>query len=781
MSKKNFKDVEVRLRIPSSLPDLTCTDGEVAEFSNVPWLQALADEAAEKGKKDGNNPDNDSEESTELRLTQTPAGITFSPGASLLAIHSPAALHGKRRYLILNSAGTPAIYYNSDNPDSSTIVIETMSGFNASATGKIKKALPVDDFILLIGENGTQWLVFDADTLSYHVPSSPPQAPNVSFSLEPVALSGYNLTTDALPELETAVDLPETLGCNLEGLEDWLDRGSASSVNEEVRARVFQAVGAAVVAYEKDVASRGLFLLAPRCVASFDGVLPSEVVKPYIEDEYDYSSPFGLLKAWSYYGETLRLRFYFSLRPLRLLASFSVGQSQTVWAKRFPTVDFSITEHVDWHDDASGFSATAFNSYHNPSSGAREGFAFRFATALSSSEINSRIRHKNLRRVERHGFKVNHSLNIYLPCIKSIGHGDCPVFIPDYRDFSLPTPEYGAVTDRGIILFGGSCDIRNELDEHSTISLSKSIISSHKDYPFVFRHHCKAVEGNIISISQAGSSKGAGEYGRLPLYMLSSDGIRLLTSDGEGGYSVSRLISRLAPDVSFPIAQGYEHLFFRSSAGPATLSLSATVKLPQVSLPAGEWTHAGLMGKDEFLLLSSEEGCALHDIENDKTYHPQGIVFNSIATYEGVTYALLNSGGILNPGSPFGTSILYRIDIVRHTLTASSETLPPELNPISRITTRPLKFGTPTERKRIIGIGVAHPEISVILEGSDDMQYWRELCTRTPTPSTESNPSPLSFLNFGPLRLPAFRYYRLYADAPEENAESLASFFFRLR
>lgn len=762
MAKSNFKEIEIRLRPASSLPDATCIDGEVAEFSNVDWLGKLI-ESQEGNSSD--SPANGNTGSKESALCLKSEALPFSlpHGASLLAIHSPAALNGKSRFVILTSPDSLAIF----DPDSGSI---TYLCANVSLKyGRIRRTVPYRDFILILSDNGLSWIIFNPSSQNYILTDINPDCPDVEFRLTPASMTGYNSVADNWPELKAAVDLPDELGVSQIMLHNWLDSGSNNAVSEEVRVKVYRAVGKAVEDYETAVRANGLYLTPPRCVASFDGVLPSAISVPGFSEGYNYSIPSARLISWGYHAGTLSLTLNFSLRPFRLSASFSIPDNQRIWISFFNSIDLAATKSTDWHDSGKSLYATGFTSYTDPATSQRDGYAFRFSTAFSPDQMQLRLSHRNSFRII-HKYQLGDACEGMLFPVNLEGDEwkSLPAFSPDYRDFTKVSPRDIAAVDQGFILFGGEFQTRDSEGRITLKSLEKSIIATHPDFPFIFRHICPVSDGRIVGVSQANGSRRAGDAGRHPLHAISTDGIRLLTADNEGGYINARLLSRFSAISDLPIATGNNLICFPTQEGIATLALNSSVALIEDSLPEGSWTDM-VMLDDESLLLLAPGIAELYDLNQKLSFPQPEISIRNILRHEGCVIASFSDGSLM------------RLSAMRKPVTESTENI--ELLNLdserSYVLTRPLKLGSPTTRKRIAGVSGIHNSITIEIEYSDNLADWHHLITRNPASYDGMSSGNHASVLYNPIlstgRLSSHRFYRLRLSSPPSLASSLAS------
>ncbi len=788
-STRKLKTVEIKLSPASEKPDLTCNDGEVAEYTNIDWLEALEKDDSKTSASASSKKDIP----TFLSLELPHAGVELPHGSRLLAVHSPDALAGECRYLVLTVQDTLAV----STADGS---LQYLPGTVGSRFGGINKAVVSGDFIMLVASKGIGWVVFNPSDSTYSLTNGHLSAPDASFSLTPVALSGFCSAPGEWPEIEIAVDIPADSGATQSAFSNWLESGINTAVSEDVRQRVYAAVGEAVGHYARTVTNRGYFLTPPACIAAFaDGVLPSKAALAGISASLAYAPPCARLLSWSFQSDILRLKVNFSLLPLALTVNYALPADMPVLGLRFKDITIAVATAPAWAiEDGNSMKATGFTSFIDPSSGNRSGNAFRF-NSLSGPEMTAlTLANSEFRTIKKISIRQNSAGSETLCHPDALPASEVSPFTPDYRDFTVPAPRDTMATDTGIILFGGSAEIFCREGHCSTESLDSAILSSVPGYPFVFRHYCRVSDGSILSMKMSDLTRNAAESGRHPLHVLSTDGVRRLSADGTGGYVNVRLISSVSPSRDFPIASNTDMLFYATDKDFRSLSRSGTLTKYDISPPDGhhEWMVAG--NDNDSLLLYANGLPVLIDLKQEKTFDVDEITLREPVAFESALFTKRSSG------------TLYRIVITRTEVpdeepqtqhdvsdnaeiqTFSPDNLQSQADPLdyvdsqsspgenleiqlfvatsSTFTTRPLKLGSAHLKKRIRGIVFTHPAISFTLEGSDNLVDWTSLISSQAADNGFTHPGILR------LRLPAFRFFRLSAEAPSSVAPHLAAF-----
>lgn len=757
--RPKLKSIEIPMRLPSTLSDFRCADGEVESFSNVPWLSEAASADSEGGATSASD-------ATTLSLSSRAAGPTLPYGAHLLAVHSPEALGGSLRYLVLLPSDILAVCSEEKG-------VQYLPAVVSRIFGEIRMAIPYGDVILLICEKRCGWVIFNPADSGYRLSSTRPQAPDVTFSLAPVHVAGYTSAAGAWPELSVAVDLPLELVGSENAVRNWLELGSASAVSELVRSRVFRAVGEAVERYMSEVRALGYYLTPVAAIASFDETLPSRPA--VVGTPAGYASPCARLAEWNYHAESLSMKINFSMTPLALSASFSIPDSMQPWIPQFRALRFHVGEESEWRLLPDGkLSASGLTSYTDPATGARDGLAFRFP-ALPEGVPEERLRKEAPYMTYRTSASVALS-NAAAGAVTLPRPGkNAETFVPDWRDHTEAWPEGGTATDSGIVLFGGKCvpgtagNIgMGASDEATQIPLEKSVLVSAPDRPYILRHLCHAGEGTVVAVMQGSGARGSGETGKHPLHIISSDGIRLLSADGKGGYMPQKLLSREGAVAGTLTAADSERLYYMSSGGLRSLLMSSKTAEISGALPEGDWNDMHAVRGVDALLLTGNGTAALFDLRQGEPFPLEGISLREICEFEGRLLTLASDGTLLEISAirrhraeqqtqPDPAAVLNDTNDLSDPNVLNT----PALAALPTLTTRPLKLGSPFTFKRIRSVTPLAADVTLRLEGSDDLLLW---CTLA------EGRGPLRAL-----RPASFRFLRITATAPSaDGAPSLA-------
>ncbi|MDE5843650.1 MAG: hypothetical protein K2H35_07950, partial [Muribaculaceae bacterium] len=748
-----MKSIQVKIGVASGMPDLTCRDGEVERFSNVDWLQKLADEAeksnASSASKPSPNPDNengnadDTDSSNQpssllnLQLTGQPVSLPY--GATLLAIHTPPALAGEKRYLFLNqnySLGIAA-------PDGST---QILIADTYNTPGDIKSVACHDDFIFIAARKGMIRLVYNADNGNYSVPSTLPSAPEVTFTFAPTILPDYVNTAGDYPLITVEIPVSPADNISETTLSNWFNRGSGTAVNTNFKSTVYKAVGKAVEKYIAEARRRQIFLSSAGCIAAYGTHLPGEgKVISYSTGESD---PCARLASWGLYENKIILTLYLTLPPLSLTAIFFYTKKQYEWARYFPTLDLYVSSEAPIFPVATGaLEAIAYTSYTHPVSGDK-GYAFRFPTFTVAEKKRLAEKLTDYRLVKSVPVKTAASAALKpLPADPS-----AKIFVPDYSDFNDAMPEKIVATDQGFVLFGGEASLASSVAGSRSVSLHGAVLSSVPDFPFLLRNFTRVSDGKILDVAMASGARSAASTGRHPLHVLSTDGIRLLNTDGNGGYLNSRLISTLAAASSLT-ARYADLTYFFSHQGLHTLSMASAIKSLDIPVLTEEWEQMEVVGRNEALLLRSPGRTSLIDLDKEILKPLPDISLRRLSLHDGNLYSLSPAGNLIRVSLILDKTADSSVDPIFDSETQSRIVA---ANPAGRadtryadILTRPLKFGNPFRGTRLRGVKAATPDVYMILEGSSDLLHWFEIAR--------------GYGILFPLRLPAIPFYRLRA------------------
>ena len=161
-----IKSCDIPLSLPSTLPDITCKDGEVANFSNIPWLQDLIDnQNTTTGNSSGGTATPRPIYKPECCLEES--GITLPAGATLIGIHSLAISNA----VSVNPENNPSMYYffltrtgSLGYLSEKKSIVSYIPNFSLSSQGEIYGFHPHDNLIILLTATGLHYLLYHHDT-----------------------------------------------------------------------------------------------------------------------------------------------------------------------------------------------------------------------------------------------------------------------------------------------------------------------------------------------------------------------------------------------------------------------------------------------------------------------------------------------------------------------------------------------------------------------------------------------------------------------------------------
>ena len=755
MAIVKFKSMEsvVSFRLPSDMPPALCADGEVDSFYGLAWLGGVdpgdspgSAPGSSGGSSGGSSSTGNSGSSpTVMRLSTVATGRLLPYGSRLLAVHSPAALHGERRYLLLTAADALAMAGESEG-------LTYLPGVVSRLLGDVKQAVVWRDFIFVIGTLSTAWVIFDSSTLTYSLMASAPTAPAVEFSLSEAHFPGYNSMAGEWPGVELAVAMPTGVDVDKDAIDGWLSGADAKGVRADVRSVVYAAVGKAFSEYIAKARAEGYILTPCRAVASYGGRLPTAAVTL----DPGYQPPFALLDSWSYSDATLHMKVYFSLLPHRVSATFSIPQSMRVMARRLERVEFALGAERDWRP--AGINTTAaesLTSYTDPTTSQRRGMAFRFP-ALSREKLLAEVAEV------RSGYRVVGSVATAgatggVVSLRTQRSED-PAYIPDYRDFTTVTPSGAAAVDQGIVVWGGSARIVSTDGAASEVSLRNRYVATDPSTGFLWRHSAEVADGEIVGIAQSSGARASGATGRHPLHMVATDGVRLLNTDGAGGYLDSRLLSRAGAVSPGGVAVDSDRVWFVGREGIWSVDSASKLELHDGLFDITQWSGIHALRGCESLLLRRDGATAIYDLRQLRIFEFADMSLRAIAEHEGALFTVASDGRLL---TVVATRRLASDLSDTESGGDAADTEGDEGRrqaPVSRpmVRTRALKFGSPYTRKSVVDILPLADDAIVSLEGSDDLEIWHTLVSGA-RGAVRS------------LHTPSFRYHRLtmMADDPD--------------
>ncbi len=739
---KRRKDVMIDLVRPSRRSDLTCRDGEVADFCNVEWLEP------DSGSPDSGNPDasapskGDVSKICEVGLIPE-NGVALPPGCRLLTLHRPDTSAGVRHIIAMQANGALCWRRMDGTGSCRNIAIWP------SRLGRLAGAWPWRGMVVLAGSEGLGWLVYDAVADDYRWLDSLPEAPAVSITAEAGILDGYVRMAGNMPDISVDVSL-DGLEVTADGVAAWLSAGDSNSVEESVRERIYEAVGGEIDLYMSAARCAGMWLAPCRMGAAFGTALPAQPQDCGI----DYEPPYARVASWALRGSTLALGLEFSLRPVSLRVSYSYSIMQRAWTSVFPHLTFYLTPEQEWRtaSDSRGNPVTRVISLTRLPAGT-SGTAFRFAScsrAAMAARLASVTAMRKSLDVVTQGVTGG---------IATLRHPDAAAgeWHPDFTDFLPVRAVGGALTDEGVLLYDGG-----------------TLLTPMKENGVVYRHRDRIADAPVLAATQATLRKGVAVESRHALYVFCADGIRQATSGGDGGYHNARLISRFvlascvgaSRHTGAPLtAESESGIWFVADGRLCFLSLSGTVTSYGIDSVAADVEKGGIAvsrmlydGRSASLLIATPQGRWIAFDTAGRTWHEVAgapvSVGAEIMSDCGVLYTTGDAAASL-----CRLSVAWRQDDNGIDSEGYSETsVVGQSAGLSMMQTRPLKLGNPFGKKRICRVAVT-AAAHVRVEGSDDMTEW--ICVA-------EGYSPLRGLH-----PEGFRFHRVTLMADEEAIDML--------
>lgn len=730
MAKTNrdgSRRVSVALTPSGSDSELLCRDGEVAESSGVAWLEALQSGSGSQGSGgSGGSGSGDEEGDKRLRVDVSNPEFTLPAGAEMLGFVGSPTDYRRRDLLFRRQDGTVTVWRDCREYTSADI-----GSIPGSTLGELKGVLVHDGIMTLLGSKRTVWIVRSRSDGVYTLRTALPAAPECKPGLAEVSLPPYVSAEGDDAMLSLSVEAGS--GVTVEAVASWIEEGRVGGVPLSLRETVAEGAAEAVAGYLDAVESAGLTTSPLQCVASWSGRLPGEVKRAG-----NYSRPVLVIESWTLEDGVLRMSLRLTAPPYRPYADVIVRSDNVLWSDLFERMEIYLASGVKWWESAPGSGVRAGDvvsvsyerdgvirrgrgirlfaldeqAYSAASEGKRD---FRLAGSVSArSAVNGVIR---LRR-------------------SSSGE----IFTPDYRDHTAPLADGGAVTDEGVVLYSG-CDV----------------MSGDSRFPVLFPRSVRVGELPLQGLSVAFRRRSATVGGKTPLLAFSGDGVRLLGSDGDGGYGVSQLLSRdiLSSPGGFTATD--TSVIFSTSRGLVEISGSRRSLLESEGESGASGAHL-LRGlhyhyNGDFVVAD----IVLEGMGKMRAFDRQRGVWSDVdASLRGLT----ESGGEL-----FGLdascglcSLSWRRERVE-----APERSKPALT--GRLTTRALKLGDWQVRKSITGMATGCGDVSWQIEGSDTLADWEPMASGSGSFS-------------GRLRLPSRRFWRLLFAG---RLESLRAVSLRVR
>ncbi|MDE6246526.1 MAG: hypothetical protein K2M41_01620 [Muribaculaceae bacterium] len=748
----------ISLRLPSALPDITCIDGEVDNFSNIPWLSELLEEESDSSGAAGSIP-------YRFSATLEESGVTLPPGASLIGIHSVCSdtadgtSDKNRRFFYFFISDRGALGYT--EVYGNTSVTRYFSGYSKSLYGEITGFHIAHNLIFLLTDEKMLYLLYHPSSNSWDFADSLPSAPQLTLSSSPAQLAGWTLVAGNRPSALISIPLADPDSVSQSLISDFLSGKSRSALSTANARKISDAIFDTLNKLNDDAERNGKFLFTPSVISAYAEIdaagqpffcLPS--ASHTITDAVSEIS--ASIDDFEWWNGTLSLRLIFSLIPMEVAASITSDESATLWRDVFNSLNLFIKRK------RAVLPSSAPLIY-------PDNLKFNFSSLSVGDDTPF-----NLYRSAQVSSLSQWILNIDPRAIKSVK------YVPDYRDHSIYTPK-GIVSIRNIrSIYGGTAKICDESGDFKETDLRNCIISAYDPAGVLF-HNYTTVSSEIIEIFPAAG------------VIFSTTGIEKYTLSSNNG-SVNNLtgggkVLSSIPPLSDPFAATDDGVAYFNQRGLQFLSVSSKIstllnwdEIFRLLNNCGDYSEDNLVLSASSVMRLSRQLRLVYDYPSDTllilypVLYRAGIISSAAETAPADIssplsrrYGLLiydrNSAKVHHdpltlPGTPLShyqhlhhlsaTGLLYTLRISKRLETSSkTDTYSTSTGDEWSFTTRPLKFNLPFSTKRILSIMADAPEASILLEASDNLRNWYPILS-TPLPAKS-------------LHLPAYRYYRLSA------------------
>lgn len=742
----NKKTFIINLSRPTKSAEISCSDGEVLVYHNIPSLDSQDEDNSSAGSDSGNT--GSSEEKLSYSVDKTPGGTMLPAESQLIAIHRPETLHSGVIYIGLGCNGALSATLSSGAGASPV----NIAVWPESELGELREAHPYGDIVTLIGSRGMGWLIYDSNAGTYSFADCLPEPFALEFTMKPEVLPGYMNSSASLPELSVTIEVKRQTPLTETAWGDWIERGISGGIPAESREKVLTAVGAAVERYRKAVEEAGLYL-APVCATgALSEKISSEtsVVMPPQMQKPDF-----IVESWQWFSETLYLRGRFTMVPMRLSASWRRGKNYSPWRSIFTGLTIYAGKEGEFMAEGRGASAAGIRDYTYSDGTSGRAFYFKFRTEAELKAIVSRTNKFN----RLADVNVSESISGVILICNVAGFDEIGSFSPDGKLLAVISPRGGAVTDSGVILYGGSMRIRDENGENCEISLENKILSPSADCSVVYPEICRVSDSPVRGVSQGSRSRGASEAARCPLLVFSADGIRTVLSDSTGRYYASQLESRFSVSADFEVMAVPDGTVFMTNGRLRKIPFSSKIQTLLDALPDGvdKMYYEETCG---MLILRGPGTTWLYDEDREKKVLLEELSLPRLVSFEGRLYCVDGTGDVC--------ALSIRVNVENAETVGNARRINNTVSTRSEgnsgsdrcgYITRALKLGDAFGCKRVWRVESPGCGVMLTLEGSDDLTEWHIVARGV---------SPL-----GGIRAPAFRYWRVTAQADASENGSL--------
>lgn len=638
---------------------------------------------------------------------------TLTPGTRALCVHTPTADTTPR---IIALASNGSIYALSGEGFSTRTIIGTR---DEETFGSLTVTICHTNIVTLVGSKRMIWLVFDHATESYSLRTALPPAPDCSLSLTPAALLPYTQSGDE-ETVSLGVDL--YIGedrAPVSPMSAWLTGSDGHAIDSSIKEEVYAAVAESVEQYLYAVEEAGLVTSPMRGFASLNGRLPSRIMTAGM-----YQRPELLLESWTYVDGMLRMTLRLSAPPCRPGAIVSVTEDHARWSDLFSRMEIYLGSAVKWWQPSADKGVCITGLVNILINGQRRrGFAMY---ALSDSEYAAELAGATQ-------FKAAGSISTAQAMegvMQLRRDGNSPSIVPDYTDHDRLSADGGVATTDGPVLFSGD-----------------TVLTSDKDFPVLFPSRKRICDTRIRALSESFRSRSATEAGRTPLLAFCDDGIRLISSDGKGGYGPAQFLTGDIVADAGCVALATDSVVILTLHG--LVKLSGTKRSVILDIADMKGLHSGSICysyQNNFLVLADNDGINVFDIESGLTGECDHKI-TEILEYAGKLYGRDVHGHLLE------------LRLTRHKSKSEDGAV------ATVVSTILLPFSDPWTSKRIYAVDFGKKETEWALEATNEI-------SPAENQSVDSSADDIEWISIsqgitgesgmsGRLRLPSFRNWRL--------------------
>lgn len=687
-----IKNVDVRFVAQSDECEMCCRDGEVV------------------GRVDSNDTSGDKgDDDNRGKYKEVTAGVGGSIHGTLPSGMRHLLVTGER--LIVKADDGRLLSLSGENYSTRRL----LGHWDVSSSGELLQAVEYSNIVTLIGEKRLAWLITSDDgEVSYR--TTLPAAPACTLTLSPEPLLPYISNDGETVSLDAVVPI-DADRTPYDALASWLEGGDGRGVTADVREEIYRSVAESVEAYLAAVSASGMVTAPMMGFASLSGRLPGPCQRVG-----EYQPPKLWIESWNYIDGVLRMSLRLTAVPCRPYAAVDVTDDNVIWSDIFGRVDIALSEPVRWWEMSRGVGVKVTGPGNITRAGERKrGFMLY---AMSASEYNAVL--SGLRNYKPAG-SVSASTAV-AGSIQLRRDNDSAEVYPDYSDHDRLRVTGGIATAEGPVLHA-----------------SNRIFTAHREFPVLYPVRNVICDVDIIRLSESFRRRSAALSGRTPLLAFCRDGVRLVSSSGDGGYGLSQLLSR-------DVLSGRE--------GLAVMNTSVVYMTVNGLVEQSGSKRKLLLGRSE-TDIGVTDVMMRYSIEDDFVVMisgESGLVYQCSDGEPGLMEIVLSGifecqnrvWGVDEHGHLMDVRLERRREVsnLSESSELSEESEGPEASEKSELVTRALKLGDPYIRKRIRGLLLYGPCESWQLDGCDRPDEWERVCGGTGMQS-------------GRLWLPAFRYWRI--------------------